>query len=1338
KTVVLGDGVETIESSAFYGCTGLKGLTFGKGVKTIESSAFSNCTGLQNVSLPNTVKTIAWDAFSGCTGLKTIEIPYGVASIGGLAFSGCTSLQSIDLPDSVYEIGSEAFRGCCSATSLHIPALLGGIVYSTFRGCSGIASVTIPDNVASIGEYAFADCTNLVDVTISKNVVSIGDGAFGRTFYNSSGCGCQNLKSVIFRGDAPTMGGGVFYAHPDCTAYVRRDSTGWDVDIPGVWQGIKIAYVDTIAIPHNVIFDARGGSFVSGTRQRRVNEGNQLGELPVVSREDYDFAGWFTKTNGGSRVTSATVCDGEMTCYAQWTLMPPPESLDFECPSTISAGGSQTLSAKATLEGGSVRDVVASWQLVSGGEFASISSDGLFKAYGTVVERTVTVKASYTARGNTVTESKTIRITPREIYVDFYGNGGTPSAVYDVFTVYGTYGNLPTASRGGYSFDGWYTKAEGGSKVTVDSMVTDTDRLYAHWIDLAPTALSVSGETSVAAGTTSPYSAEATLSDGFQKNVPAVWSVVGGSDFGSISSNGLFKAAETPVAGEVVLKAVYSASGAEASATATVWVATRTVAVAFHGNGGTVSSNAVNYTIYGRYGGFPAVERPDVAFVGWFTAAEGGDCVDADSKVTGETKALYAHWRKYRPLAVVIDGSDSVAAGEGVRLASSVAMDSGATNAVDVTWEIVSGAEFASIGDDGVLTAVQTTKTGEIVVRAAYEAEGEKLVATKTIRLENKVVVVSFDGNGGDSPNASSYVVYGTYGELPASKRPGHTFAGWWTEAEGGVGVLAQTVVGEDVTKLFAHWTPCVLTFNANGGRGSMSPQSFAQEGTQPLAINEFIRTGYVFQGWALTSNGDVVWKDGEIVTPNAPCTLYAIWKLTFYTITYSKGGYGYGYAQLTAKKKHGEGTYLRGLTFTRDGYTQTGWTTSEGGPLVYGLKALYTEDRDVVLYPYWEENAPSFDPGPTQDPEPSPNPMPEPEPEQETEEVYELCESIVGSAPTLAASEYNGYLVDAKGNVKGTIQVKVGKPGKKDGKASVKATVAVGAKKVTLNATERGKAEIKADGPTTVALVGKGAEACEITIGAEGLSGTYGAYVIDGARNIFSSKDKVEQIEANKLADGLIGSYNLVWNGGVASVTIGKKGKAKMAATLEGGKKVTATAALLIGEEWFCVPVSAPKANLSLVVWLPAVAGRAPHVAGLGDDAVIGRPAKLAAGAKFRMDAAAFEAVLGQSALPYLPDGASVGLVGTKWVVANGAKAGKLTMKNGVLDASKAGENPAGLKLTYSAKDGSFKGSFKAYAVVGGKLKATTVNVSGVMIGSKGYGSASIKKLGSCPVTIE
>ena len=100
-----------------------------------------------------------------------------------------------------------------------------------------------------------------------------------------------------------------------------------------------------------------------------------------------------------------------------------------------------------------------------------------------------------------------------------------------------------------------------------------------------------------------------------------------------------------------------------------------------------------------------------------------------------------------------------------------------------------------------------------------------------------------------------------------------------------------------------------------------------------------------------------------------------------------------------------------------------------------------------------------------------------------------------------------------------------------------------------------------------------------------------------------------------------------------------------------------------------------------------------------------------------------------------YLPDPVEIGLNGTRWTL---PKAGRLTMKKGVLDDSKAGENPAALKLTYKAKDGSFKGSFKVYAEVNGRLKTTTVNVTGVMVNGKGYGAATVKKVGSADVTIE
>ena len=67
----------------------------------------------------------------------------------------------------------------------------------------------------------------------------------------------------------------------------------------------------------------------------------------------------------------------------------------------------------------------------------------------------------------------------------------------------------------------------------------------------------------------------------------------------------------------------------------------------------------------------------------------------------------------------------------------------------------------------------------------------------------------------------------------------------------------------------------------------------------------------------------------------------------------------------------------------------------------------------------------------------------------------------------------------------------------------------------------------------------------------------------------------------------------------------------------------------------------------------------------------------------------------------------------------------------------SMLGENPAALKLTYNAKDGSFKGSFKMYTFGRGRLKPTTVKVKGLLVNGVGYGTATAKDA-SVPVTIE
>jgi len=81
-----------------------------------------------------------------------------------------------------------------------------------------------------------------------------------------------------------------------------------------------------------------------------------------------------------------------------------------------------------------------------------------------------------------------------------------------------------------------------------------------------------------------------------------------------------------------------------------------------------------------------------------------------------------------------------------------------------------------------------------------------------------------------------------------------------------------------------------------------------------------------------------------------------------------------------------------------------------------------------------------------------------------------------------------------------------------------------------------------------------------------------------------------------------------------------------------------------------------------------------------------------------------------------------------------DGAKAGKVQLaKDGSVDVAKLLENPSALKLTYTAKTGSFK----AYSEVRGKPKGVTVNVVGVLVDGIGYGAATIKKVGSVPVTI-
>lgn len=78
---------------------------------------------------------------------------------------------------------------------------------------------------------------------------------------------------------------------------------------------------------------------------------------------------------------------------------------------------------------------------------------------------------------------KTVTVNKLTLTVSFNANGGSVSPGSKTVGYCETYGDLPTPSYDGYSFEGWYTDANGGSQVAKDTKVTKTANhsLYAHW-----------------------------------------------------------------------------------------------------------------------------------------------------------------------------------------------------------------------------------------------------------------------------------------------------------------------------------------------------------------------------------------------------------------------------------------------------------------------------------------------------------------------------------------------------------------------------------------------------------------------------------------------------------------------------------------------------------------------------------------------------------------------------------------------------------------------------------------------------------------------------------------
>ena len=195
--------------------------------------------------------------------------------------------------------------------------------------------------------------------------------------------------------------------------------------------------------------------------------------------------------------------------------------------------------------------------------------------------------------------------------------------------------------------------------------------------------------------------------------------------------------------------------------------------------------------------------------------------------------------------------------------------------------------------------------------------------------------------------------------------RTGYDNVEWYLDAAHTRPVAPGDKLPANGQTLYARWVPNPYTvyYRANGGQGSMEPQSAVYGASFALTPNAFTRTGHTFDHWSTYSDGvgGRVFENGAIVqdlagqnSSRTAVYLYAQWRPNTYTIRFAEGAAGDIFA------KYGESVALPADGPTADGMAFLGWSTKENDsqPEFFAgqpVRDLTAEDGGVVtLYPVW------------------------------------------------------------------------------------------------------------------------------------------------------------------------------------------------------------------------------------------------------------------------------------------------------------------------------------------------------------------------------------------------
>lgn len=150
-------------------------------VETISSSALYGCAELTEVIIPDNVTGINYGAFNNCSSLQKVVLPEFISDNWNGLFINCASLTEVILPEKLVDSTScdkkhrfyNTFNNCINLSEIHIPENV-NVLYRTFSGCENLETVYLPITLEKIEENTFYRCYNLKKVVYAGNEIQWG------------------------------------------------------------------------------------------------------------------------------------------------------------------------------------------------------------------------------------------------------------------------------------------------------------------------------------------------------------------------------------------------------------------------------------------------------------------------------------------------------------------------------------------------------------------------------------------------------------------------------------------------------------------------------------------------------------------------------------------------------------------------------------------------------------------------------------------------------------------------------------------------------------------------------------------------------------------------------------------------------------------------------------------------------------------------------------------------------------------------------------------------------------------------------------------------------------